>query len=231
MDYLECLRMTHAALKPRTYCEIGCWFGPSLAVSRSPTIAIDPKPHVAFQIEAPTRIYKKTSDEFFAEYDIKALFGEPIDFGFIDGMHLAEFALRDFVNMERNSHPGGVIAIDDILPEQMSYTVREQCEGAWTGDVYRVLAILAEYRPDLRIDVYDVEIKGYCLVSNLDPESRLLEEAMPEIERRIEAGDWIFETLEELRDALGPRPPERLGDDLGELVEMRAKVGAAVAAG
>ncbi|MCA1748018.1 MAG: class I SAM-dependent methyltransferase [Parasphingopyxis sp.] len=230
MDYLECLRLTHAALEPRTYCEIGCWYGPSLAVSRSPTIAIDPKPHIAFQIEAPTRIYKMTSDEFFEQYDITELFGEPIDFGFVDGMHLVEFALRDFINMERNAHPGGVIAIDDILPADMAYTGRKQGQGAWTGDVYRLLPILAEYRPDLRIDVYDVEIKGFCLVSNLDPDSRVLEEAMAEIEQAIEQGRWKFETLEQLRDALGPKPAEALAGDLAELARRRESAESAAAA-
>lgn len=231
MDYLECLGMTHAALEPSNYCEIGCWLGQSTSLARAQTIVVDPKPHLAFQVEAPTRIYKTTSDDFFERYDIRQLFGEPIDFGFIDGMHLVEFALRDFINIERNAHRGAVVAIDDILPADMAYTVREQCEGAWTGDVYRLLPILAEYRPDLRIDVYDVELKGFCLVSGLDPDSRALDEAMPEIERAIAAGRWKFETLEEMRAALGPKPVERLKGDLAELSAMREASRAAAAGG
>ena len=35
---------------------------------------------------------------------------------FIDGMHLFEFALRDFINTERHCSPKAVIVFDDILP-------------------------------------------------------------------------------------------------------------------
>ena len=223
MDYLKALEMTHAALAPRTYCEIGSWLGQSLTLSRAPSIAIDPKPRIAFQLEAPTRLYKMTSDEFFDRYDVGGLFGEPIDFGFVDGMHHVEYALRDFINMERHSHRSGVIAIDDILPSDMAYTTREQCKGAWTGDIYRLLPILAEYRPDLRIDVYDVEIKGFCLVSKLDPDSLVLESALPDIMHRLEDGGWMFETLGELRAALEPKPVEALADDLAALAAARAE--------
>src|SRR5256885_12302956 len=46
----------------------------------------------------------------FAEHDLsKELGGRPVDLAFIDGMHLFEFALRDFVNLERYCAPGSTI--------------------------------------------------------------------------------------------------------------------------
>jgi hypothetical protein len=75
----------------------------------------------------------------------------------IDGMHHAEFALRDFMNVERNSAPWSVIVFDDTLPENHEQALRARATEAWTGDVFRVEQILKKYRPDLvtvRVDIY-----------------------------------------------------------------------------
>lgn len=75
----------------------------------------------------------------------------------IDGMHHAEFALRDFINIERNSAPWSVIVFDDTLPENHEQALRARATEAWTGDVFRVEQVLKKYRPDLvtvRVDIY-----------------------------------------------------------------------------
>ena len=75
----------------------------------------------------------------------------------IDGMHHAEFALRDFINIERNSAPWSVIVFDDTLPENHEQALRARATEAWTGDVFRVEEVLKRYRPDLitvRVDTY-----------------------------------------------------------------------------
>ena len=74
----------------------------------------------------------------------------------IDGMHHAEFALRDFINIERNSAPWSVIVFDDNLPENHEQALRARATEAWTGDVFRVEEVLKKYRPDLvtvRVDI------------------------------------------------------------------------------
>jgi hypothetical protein len=62
----------------------------SLSVARCPAVAIDPDFEIVTQIEAPVRLYKKTSDQFFANHDLIELRGELLDLAFIDGMHDAE---------------------------------------------------------------------------------------------------------------------------------------------
>lgn len=72
-------------------------------------------------------------------------------------MHHAEFALRDFINIERNSAPWSVIVFDDSLPENHEQALRARATVAWTGDVFRVEQVLKTYRPDLvtvRVDTY-----------------------------------------------------------------------------
>ena len=48
-----------------------------------------------------------------------------MDFAFIDGMHLFEFALRDFMNLERHCTPQSVIMVHDCYPTEREHAERE----------------------------------------------------------------------------------------------------------
>ncbi|TGP16535.1 class I SAM-dependent methyltransferase, partial [Mesorhizobium sp. M1D.F.Ca.ET.231.01.1.1] len=78
----------------------------------------------------------------FFKRDVASLVGGPVDLAFIDGMHNAEFALRDFINCERVSHAQGVIVIDDVLPRDIAHASRERNTQVWTGDIYSLVPIL-----------------------------------------------------------------------------------------
>jgi len=102
--YLDFLARFHERLSPRTYLEIGVQQGRSLALSRCTSIGIDPSSVVTKQLHALSSLIASTSDEYFEGLarDESAPFGAlPIDFAFIDGMHHFEFALRDFIGVER----------------------------------------------------------------------------------------------------------------------------------
>lgn len=222
MQYLEALRAVHAALEPASYFEIGSRHGASLALAACPAVAVDPAFELKVPVAAGTRLFEMTSDDFFATHDPVDILGAPVDFAFIDGMHLAEFALRDFVHLERATRPKGVIAIDDVLPTDIQYASRERNTRVWTGDVYRTVLVLMELRPDLDIRVYDVEMKGLCLVAGLDPDSTTLAASLPEIEGRLAAGRWTLASAEAIREQLRPLPPENLAIDLARLAARRA---------
>ena len=72
-----------------------------------------------------------------------------VDLAFIDGMHLVEFALRDFMNIERFTLPTSVIVFDDVLPRSIVEAARDRTTKFWAGDVFKMQAILSTYRPDL----------------------------------------------------------------------------------
>ncbi len=113
----ELLRQLHALLSPRTYFEIGVSNGASLTLSRTRSLGVDPYYAVKRGVQCDLKLVRETSDEFFASVDPFAHFGgQPFDLAFIDGMHLAEYALRDFINTERHAHPASVIVLDDMLP-------------------------------------------------------------------------------------------------------------------
>lgn len=222
MNYLEALGLTHETLRPANYCEIGCRLGHSLALSTAPAIGVDPNYEIKVALATPTRLFNTTSDSFFAQDDVAQTLGAPIDLAFIDGLHLVEFALRDFMNLEKHAAANSVIAIDDLLPQHMDYTSRERNTRIWTGDVYRLIPILRHYRPDLEIRIYDIEMKGFGLVSQLDPSSGVLAANYAAIEADIHAGKWAFPTVEAIREHMQPRSTDMLAGDLQALAAWRA---------
>lgn len=173
---LDALKLIHKAVDPAFYVEIGCRRGASLELAQCPRLAIDPEPEITSGLSWPSRIFRETSDAFFARPDARAILGQAPDMAFIDGMHLVEFALRDFLNVEAHAKPGTVVVIDDVMPGDISWASRERETQAWTGDVYRIIPLLRHYRPDLDIVVFDAQIlnldKGLAVISNLDPQSR-----------------------------------------------------------
>ena len=158
--YFALLEDLHEWLRPRTYAEIGVYTGRSLARVRPGTriVGIDPKPLIADPaVKDAARIFGLTSDEFFRTHDLQEeLGGLPVDLSFIDGLHLFEFALRDFINLERAGTERSVIVLHDTDPPDADMAARESCTPGWTGDVWKLLPCLREQRPDLRITQVDL---------------------------------------------------------------------------
>lgn len=210
MNYLEALHLIHETLAPENYVEIGCRKGSSLSKSRCPSVGIDPDFEICIQIEAPVRLFKQTSDEFFAQYNLCDMLGGPVSLAFIDGMHLAESVLRDFINLEAQSTRKTVILIDDVLPENIEWTTRERLTQAWTGDVYKIIPLLRTFRSDLKIEVFDIEMKGLAIISNLDPENRILATSLAKHEAWLSGDKSALESVQTIRATLKPRPVKDL---------------------
>jgi hypothetical protein len=186
MHYLEFVAALHQRFAPRTYLEIGVAQGHSLATSRCRSVGVDPDFVVDQEIVAPVSLHRCTSDDYFHGLDANKAtpFGElPIDLTYIDGMHLFEYALRDFIAAERYSAPSSVIAFDDVLPRNVKEAARDRKTVAWTGDVFRVQLALAKHRPDLKLILVDTEPTGTLLVTGLDPASDLLSGRLDELVR------------------------------------------------
>jgi hypothetical protein len=189
-SHVDVLTALHRILKPRTYLEIGVDRGDTLRAAQCPSIAIDP----AFTIdqsvigEKPAcLLYRMPSDRFFDTHDPAALLGDSIDMAFLDGMHLYEFLLRDFINVERSCRRNSVIVLHDCMPIDLYLARRERQDeslrpttripGGWCGDVWKTVLILRTYRPDLRIECFDAALTGLVIVTNLDPDSQVLSDS------------------------------------------------------
>jgi hypothetical protein len=175
----DVLAALHERLRPRTYFEIGVHRGASMTLSRTRSIAVDPSYNIVNPIHCDLQTFVLPSDDFFARADAFEHFGgTPVDLAFIDGMHLADYALRDFMNTEKHTSPGGVLMLDDMLPRSSleAYRIRRTARS-WTGDVFKVHDILRTYRPDLTLLPVNCFGTGGYLVVGLDPSSTVLDDA------------------------------------------------------
>lgn len=186
VPYLDFLCMLHSQLTPRTYLEIGTSTGWSLALATCDAVAVDPE----FRLQtggpgsrARTFFFQMASDNFFATESVSQLLGRPVDLAFLDGMHRFEFLLRDLIGTEAACHPRSLILLHDCVPLNPRMALRRwipgdpaegNVAGFWTGDVWKLLPILKEYRPDLRLHVLDCPPTGLVAISRVDPTSRIL---------------------------------------------------------
>ena len=210
MYYYPFLAEVHRRLSPRAYLEIGVRNGGSLALSRCRSVGVDPLFAITFELDTDVALFRTTSDEYFARPEpLAATGGVPFDLSFIDGLHLFEFAFRDFLQAERHSSPRGVIVFDDVLPRSVDEAARLRHTDAWTGDVYPMLEVLARYRPDLVVVPVSTQPTGLLLVSGLDPDSTVLADHYDEIMAEFRRPD-PQPVPEALLDRLTVLPPHRL---------------------
>lgn len=190
MDRHEFLSAVHERYRPRSYLEIGIDEGHGLARSTTRTIGVDPQFHVSAEVACDLKLVRATSDDFFAQPDAISWFPERVvDLTFIDGLHLFEVALRDFMNAERMSSPSSVVILDDVFPRSIAEASRERHTLFWAGDTYKVMLTLERYRPDLVVIPLDTEPTGLLLVLGLDPRSQALGTRYEEIVAEYATGD------------------------------------------
>lgn len=182
--YTSVIRRLHDALRPRTYVEVGIFQGQTLALASPHTrvIGIDPEPQLRIEPHAGTRIHRETSDAYFAGHDVRAeLGGLPVDMAFIDGMHCFDFALRDFMNLERLCKRDSVILVHDCHPLTAPTAERERKTAFWSGDVWRLIVLLCRHRPDLKLHTLAAMPTGLGFITGLDPQSRYIEQHLDEL--------------------------------------------------
>lgn len=214
----------HEKLRPRTYLEIGVFTGQGLALSHAErSFGIDPDFKIQFELRGNIHLSKTTSDAFFEDPATPGLLGDKaIDLAFIDGMHLAEFAFRDFVNVERHMNAAGVVLIDDMLPRNSLEAARDRLTGLWAGDVFKVIQALTEHRPDLAVIPVNTSPTGTVLVIGLDSASTVLGDHYEELLPMLESPDPQDVPDELLHRATAVDPQVLLDSvDWDELVRLR----------
>ena len=151
------------------YLEIGVEYGECFNETHFVNkVGVDPDPKFCSKIGQT--LILQTSDDFFKQYDIKQQF----DIIFIDGMHQAEYVLRDINNCIQILSTNGTIFMDDILPlnynEQLKIPIKHYYENGilkygenWTGDVWKVVYHLLKKYKDKMLDFkyfYNINFRG-----------------------------------------------------------------------
>lgn len=174
IHYLDTLKQIQDTLRPGLYLEIGVRHGRSLALAAERAIGVDPSPEIDRPLSETTLVVSRTSDAFF--HDHATLLTGGVDLAFIDGMHWAEFAFRDFVSVEKHSNPWSMVAIDDVFPGHAAQASRVRHTQVWTGDVWRLVECLRSERPDLLIVPLSTRPTGMVLIVGLDAANQRLRE-------------------------------------------------------
>jgi len=184
-NYTRALKFNHDRLKPSRYIEIGVCKGVSFGLTSPETtsIGIDPEPQLDLDaLPKKHVIVSDTSDNYFARDDVLEEFhDQTFDMAFLDGMHLFEYALRDFMNLEKYSNLNSVVFVHDVYPMNKETATRERNSDFWSGDVWKLILCLQEYRPDLKLEVLPCPPTGLGVITNLDKHSSILHDKYDEI--------------------------------------------------
>jgi hypothetical protein len=188
-EYYTVIARLHRHLQPKTYIEIGVFNGDTLALAECASIAVDPRLEINQDVigdKASCLLFQISSDAFFSTYDPKLLLGGAIDMGLIDGLHLFEYVLRDFINLERSLKTNSVLLLDECIPidahicrrriEDQTFAGESSHSDWWAGDVWKAVVILKNVRPDLRIHAFNAPPNGLVAITNFNPTSEVLAE-------------------------------------------------------
>jgi hypothetical protein len=204
LDCYEFLIDIHKYIEPRFYTEIGVEYGASLKLAQCAALGIDPAPQLSVPIAPQHSISYTTSDDFFRLADTSAM--KSIDLCYIDGMHQIEFALKDFMNMERFCHAGSVVIVDDIYPAHPLQGERIRQSRYWTGDIWKIIPILQLHRPDLIVMPVDTDPTGSLMVLGLDPTNNVLWDHFDSIiDHAINTMTEVPESIIERTEKFDPR--------------------------
>lgn len=208
MHYHEFLRRLQVATPVRSYLEIGVNKGRSLRHIRCGAIGVDPK----FIIDCDVRgnkpflhLLELTSDQYFDAVSTEKIFPAGVDVAFLDGLHLFEHLLDDFINVEPLMAEDGIVLMHDCLPinAEMTERIRRPAErkdpvfkSHWTGDVWKLVPILKSLRPDLTIHLLDCAPTGLVAIQGFDKYSSALRDSRVKIVEEYHLLEMTDETID-----------------------------------
>ena len=114
---------------------------------------------------------------------------------FIDGMHLFEYALRDFINLSKISSEKALFLFHDTIPSSHKMTTRDNDtlgrNEAWTGDIWKLVPILMD--AGMKDNVHLLTSAPTGLLAILNPEKKLI----AELEKNYDeiCAKWLNEEL------------------------------------
>lgn len=210
-DYRAVIGDIHKILKPSSYVEIGILHGDTLLLAPRDTqcVGIDPDPQLQEKAKNIAKVFRLTSDDFFATHDLKEAIGEPhFSLAFIDGLHIWEQAFKDFINLERYADKKSIVLIHDCMALDRLSSERVRDSQFWSGDVWKVAVCLRKERPDLKMAMIPAFPTGLCIVAGLDPTNTKLSENFAAYEKQYSALGYedYLKHREQFPDTLENKP-------------------------
>ena len=139
-------------------------------------LGIDPWPMMSLKSLPPNQlVYPVTCDYFFhSPYMIKELHPDIV---LISGYHRFEQVLRDIIFSEKLCKKESVIMVANTYPlakEDIDRADITQSQHQ-TGDVYKIIPIFRQFRPDLKVTTLTDVDKGLTIIENLDEANHVLQ--------------------------------------------------------
>jgi hypothetical protein len=145
-----------AAFGFQSYLEVGVAEGHTFFSLRCPRkTAVDPRFRFDLaeaRAKEPSSIFhQETSDSFFGE---RAAGAETFDLIFLDGLHIVDQIIRDFLNASARLSHKGVIVIDDVRPNSYGSSLPDMPQSfalkarlgitdpVWMGNVFKVVPFI-----------------------------------------------------------------------------------------
>jgi glycosyltransferase involved in cell wall biosynthesis len=204
--YYNVIEKIGALVSPKTYLEIGVAQGNSISLMPESTlcIGIDPQPDIRKKLHNNVKIFRQTSNEFFMNIFNNNITIPPIDLAFIDGMHLFDFVLNEFLRCEVMSQANTIFLIHDCIPLDEITSSRNRTTSWWTGDVWKAVLCLKKWRPDLLIATLDCYPTGLGMIRNVNPKSPYAEHMRNNLNSICEEMRYVSfsELKKEMRTAL-----------------------------
>lgn len=175
-------------IQPKNYVEFNTTDGKLFSHLQCPCIGIGEHYEIKSSIKIPLKLFRCKTSQFFEKYKLYELLENfPLSCCFIDHAHHFEDVLKNFIELEKASTNQTIIALDNVLPRSCEEASRVRVIDRWMGDVWKIVLVLREYRPDLKIVVIDDRGTGLILITNLDSQSTTLQDRFNEIlEKYIE---------------------------------------------
>jgi hypothetical protein len=168
----------HEAMVPRTYLEVAAPPGAGATFSRATWIGVDPGDIERHPEQCDRDLVRGEHGDVWSWTEAVAPFRDlPVDVALLDGIHLAEYALRDFISVERLTGRSSVVVVGGALPRSAADASRAPRSEA--GDVFKAVQVMARRRPDLTVVLVNASPDGAAVVVGTNPMSATLGEAYP----------------------------------------------------
>jgi hypothetical protein len=211
----EVIRLLHTHLRPKTYLEAGTEDGSTLGHAGCPSIAIGERIAISGEMiggKPCCALFQMSTDEFFASYDPKRILNGPVDVAYLHGIRLFETLLRAFRSVERHCKPNSVVLVENCLPVDSHMARRDFADRRfaelgngtdhWAGDAWKFAVILKKVRPELRIRAFNATPAGLLAITNLDPESSVLDKQYFALTEQLRAAILNQQGIETLMKAM-----------------------------
>jgi hypothetical protein len=163
------------------YLEIGVRTGDSLRyLNAKRKLGVDPERTAPMAtLRAGEEFFEMTSDHFFAGPAEHVLGGRVVDVCLVDGLHTFRQSLADVLNAAKWMREDGAIVVDDCFPDTADKAALEPHGRAWTGDVWKTMAILRKTQPQWDCHTLDLD-EGTGVITGFAHPQRPIADALIE---------------------------------------------------